>query len=91
MPFIERNILCLLKIIFLIRKNNGSNMMETILPFIHIKNLSTSFDKFFLLFKTFLWFFFFFFSKAFDLPCECNMVDVLNDNHVKHFKKLNNG
>jgi hypothetical protein len=88
MPFIERNIVCLLKINSLNRKNNGSNMMETILPFIHIKNLSTSLDTIFSLFITCVWVFFF---EAFDLPFECNMVDVLNDNHVKHLRKLNNG
>jgi hypothetical protein len=32
-----------------------------------------------------------FLGDSFDLLFECNMVDVLNDNHVKHLRKLNNG
>jgi len=76
MPFIERNILCLLKIIFLIRKNNGSNMMETILPFIHIQNLSTSLDTIFSLFITCVWFFFFFFFKEFFFSFRMKNVSV---------------
>jgi hypothetical protein len=71
-------------------------MMETILPLIHIKNLSTLFGYiFFIIYNLcmvlFCFVFVVFFFHAFDFPFECNMVDVLNDNHVKHLRKLNNG